>query len=112
MQSWLAQSTSLFVNAKVADHILAWAQATLKTAVRRNLEEPEKHFQTYGDVILIHKFLMIMPLMVIFITADILSLYFAVDKYDWLVNGTAQTQMEKFMREEHSFDEYTQVTNN
>lgn len=50
--------------------------------------------------------------MVIFITADILSLYFAVDKYDWLVNGTAQTQMEKFMREEHSFDEYTQVTNN
>ncbi|KAG7228180.1 hypothetical protein INR49_013343 [Caranx melampygus] len=78
VHSWLAQTTSLFVDAKVADHILAWAQATLKTAVRRNLEEPEKHFQRY------------------------------VDKYDWLVNGTAQNRMEMFMREEHSFDEYTQ----
>lgn len=54
VQSWLAQSASLFVDAKVADHILAWAQDTLKSAVRRNLEEPEKHFQGYGDTIIIH----------------------------------------------------------
>lgn len=36
-------------------------------------------------------------------------LHFAVDSYDWLVNGTAQARVEKFMEEEHSFDEYTQV---
>uniref|UniRef100_A0A3B4UUS5 Dynein axonemal heavy chain 12 n=1 Tax=Seriola dumerili TaxID=41447 RepID=A0A3B4UUS5_SERDU len=77
VQSWLTQATSSFVDAKVADHILAWAQATLKAAVRKNLEEPDKHFQSY------------------------------VDNYDWLVNGSAQTRVEMFMREEHSFDEYT-----
>lgn len=38
-------------------------------------------------------------------------LYFAVDSYDWLVNGTAQARVKKFMEEEHSFDEYTKVTN-
>uniref|UniRef100_A0A8D3BVT1 Dynein axonemal heavy chain 12 n=1 Tax=Scophthalmus maximus TaxID=52904 RepID=A0A8D3BVT1_SCOMX len=77
VQSWLTQAISSFVDAKVADHILAWAQATLKSAVWKNLEEPDKHFQSY------------------------------VDNYDWLVNGTAQAQVETFMGEEHSFDEYT-----
>uniref|UniRef100_A0A673A977 Dynein axonemal heavy chain 12 n=1 Tax=Sphaeramia orbicularis TaxID=375764 RepID=A0A673A977_9TELE len=76
VQSWLVQATSSFVDAKVADHVQAWAQLTVKTAVQRNLEEPDKHFQNY------------------------------VDKYDWLVNGTAQTRVEKFMEEEHSFTEY------
>uniref|UniRef100_A0A665TVC1 Dynein heavy chain linker domain-containing protein n=1 Tax=Echeneis naucrates TaxID=173247 RepID=A0A665TVC1_ECHNA len=76
VQSWLAQTTSSFVDAKVADHILAWAQATLKTAVCRNLEEPDKHFQNY------------------------------VVRFDWLVNGTAQTEVEMFMEEEHCFNEY------
>lgn len=51
VQSWLAESTSSFVDAKVADHILISAQATLKTAVERNLEEPDKHFQSYGNII-------------------------------------------------------------
>lgn len=50
VQSWLAQNTSLFVDAKVTDQIHAWAQATMKSAVRRNLEEPEKYFQNYGNV--------------------------------------------------------------
>lgn len=36
--------------------------------------------------------------------------YLSVDSYAWLVNGTAQVQVEKFMEEEHSFDEYTKVT--
>ncbi|XP_053173949.1 dynein axonemal heavy chain 12 [Scomber japonicus] len=78
VQSWLSQVTSSFVDARVADHILAWAQVTVKAAVCKNLEEPDKHFQTY------------------------------VDNYDWLVNGTAQAQVEKFMEEEHSFEEYTE----
>uniref|UniRef100_A0A3Q0SWQ6 Dynein heavy chain linker domain-containing protein n=1 Tax=Amphilophus citrinellus TaxID=61819 RepID=A0A3Q0SWQ6_AMPCI len=77
VQSWLAQTTSSFVDAKVDDQIHAWALATVKSAVCKNLEEPEKYFQNY------------------------------VDSYDWLVNGTAQVQVETFMEEEHSFDEYT-----
>ncbi|XP_037628190.1 dynein heavy chain 12, axonemal [Sebastes umbrosus] len=77
VQSWLAQGISSFVDVKVADHILAWAQVAVKAAVRKNLEDPDKHFQSY------------------------------VDNYDWLVNGTAQARVQKFMKEEHSFDEYT-----
>ncbi|XP_041655296.1 dynein heavy chain 12, axonemal [Cheilinus undulatus] len=77
VQSWLVQGASLYVDAKVADHIFAWAKATIKCALCKNLEEPDKHFQSY------------------------------VDNYDWLVNGTAKARVEKFMREEHSFEEYT-----
>ncbi|XP_068180564.1 dynein axonemal heavy chain 12 [Antennarius striatus] len=77
VQSWLAQGTTSFVDAKVPDHVLAWAHVTLKAAVCKNLEEPEKHFLSY------------------------------VDSYDWLVNGTAQVQVETFMDEQRSFDEYT-----
>ncbi|KAG7518207.1 dynein heavy chain 12, axonemal [Solea senegalensis] len=77
VQSWLTQSTSSFVEAGVADHTLAWARATLKTAMSRNLEEPDKHFQSY------------------------------VSNYDWLVNGAAQAHVNTFMEEEHSFEEYT-----
>lgn len=36
--------------------------------------------------------------------------YFTVDKYSWLVDGTAQAQVELFINEEHSFEEYTEVT--
>lgn len=32
-----------------------------------------------------------------------------VNSYDWLVNGTAQAQVETLMKEEHSFEEYTKV---
>ncbi|XP_076022383.1 dynein axonemal heavy chain 12 [Genypterus blacodes] len=77
-QSLLAETTSDFVDAKVADHVLDWAQATVKTAVRKNLEEPDNHLQKY------------------------------VESYGWLVNGTAQSQVEKFLEEDHSFDEYTE----
>ncbi|XP_067384444.1 dynein axonemal heavy chain 12 [Channa argus] len=78
VQSWLTQATSLYVDAKVANHILAWAKVTVKNAVYENLEEPEKHFQHY------------------------------VDNYSWLVNGTAQARVKLFLEEEHSFEEYTQ----
>ena len=36
---------------------------------------------------------------------------FAVNSYDWLVNGTAQARVEQSMEEERSFDEYIKVTN-
>lgn len=35
--------------------------------------------------------------------------FFTVDNYDWLVNGTAQGIVDRFVEEEHSFDEYTEV---
>nr|XP_019953955.1 PREDICTED: dynein heavy chain 12, axonemal-like [Paralichthys olivaceus] len=66
-----------YIDAEVPPLIVAWAQNALKASMRRNMEDPEKHLQHY------------------------------VEKYNWLVNGTAQAQVEKFMEEEHSFDEYT-----
>ncbi|XP_029912440.1 dynein heavy chain 12, axonemal [Myripristis murdjan] len=77
-QTWLAEATNISVDVKLPDHVLAWAQDTVRTAVHRNLEEPDKHFQNY------------------------------VDNYEWLINGTAQAQVEKFMEEDHSFQEYTE----
>uniref|UniRef100_A0A8C1KRB1 Dynein axonemal heavy chain 12 n=1 Tax=Cyprinus carpio TaxID=7962 RepID=A0A8C1KRB1_CYPCA len=77
VQSWLAEGNISVVDAKLPDHVHTWTQTALRNAVRKNLDGPAKHFQSY------------------------------VDSYDWLVNGTAQTQVEKLMEEEHSFDEYT-----
>uniref|UniRef100_A0A3Q2XVH1 Dynein heavy chain linker domain-containing protein n=1 Tax=Hippocampus comes TaxID=109280 RepID=A0A3Q2XVH1_HIPCM len=78
VQSWLADSTSAFVDAKAPDHTLAWAHCTLTTTLRKNLEEPDRYFQNY------------------------------VDNYDWLLNGAAQAQVETFLEETHSFVEYVQ----
>ncbi|XP_052396332.1 dynein axonemal heavy chain 12 [Carassius gibelio] len=77
VQSWLAEGNISVVDAKLPDHVQMWAQTSLRNAVRINLDGPAKHFQGY------------------------------VDSYDWLVNGTAQAQVEKLLEEEHSFDEYT-----
>ncbi|XP_029579694.1 dynein heavy chain 12, axonemal isoform X2 [Salmo trutta] len=78
VQSWLAEANSSVIDARLADHVLLWAQTTIRSAIRKNLEEPYKHFQNY------------------------------VDNYDWLVNGTAQGIVDRFVEEEHSFDEYTE----
>ncbi|XP_045065490.1 dynein axonemal heavy chain 12 [Coregonus clupeaformis] len=78
VQSWLAEANSSVIDARLADHVLLCAQTTIRSAVRKNLEEPDRHFQNY------------------------------VDNYDWLVNGTAQAIVDKFVEEEHSFDEYTE----
>ncbi|KAG1961895.1 dynein heavy chain 12, axonemal [Pimephales promelas] len=77
IQSWLAEGNVSVVDAKLSDDVQMWAETTLRNAVRINLDGPAKHFQSY------------------------------VDSYDWLVNGTAQSQVEKLIEEEHSFDEYT-----
>ncbi|KAM9785999.1 dynein axonemal heavy chain 12-like [Neosynchiropus ocellatus] len=76
VQSWLAPASIMYVDAKVADHILARATNTVQGIVRKNLEKPNKHFQNY------------------------------VRKYKWLVDGTAEAQVKKFVEEEHTFDEY------
>ncbi|XP_021171969.2 dynein heavy chain 12, axonemal [Fundulus heteroclitus] len=77
VESWLAQTSSSFVDASVPDEMLVWARVTVGNAVRKHLEGVDEHFKSY------------------------------VKSYDWLVNGTAQSQMDTFLEEEHSFDEYT-----
>lgn len=36
--------------------------------------------------------------------------WIAVEKYGWLVDGTAQARIERFEAEQHSFGEYTTVS--
>uniref|UniRef100_A0A8B9LHE3 Dynein axonemal heavy chain 12 n=1 Tax=Astyanax mexicanus TaxID=7994 RepID=A0A8B9LHE3_ASTMX len=79
VQSWLSETNNSVIDAKLVDHVRAWAETTLKNAVWKNLEVPNQHFQNYSN------------------------------NYDWLVNRTAQDLVEKFIQEEHSFDQYTQV---
>ncbi|XP_015203470.2 dynein axonemal heavy chain 12 isoform X1 [Lepisosteus oculatus] len=79
VQSWLAETHSAVIDAKLTDHVMTWARATLRNAVQKNLEGPKQHFLSY------------------------------VESYDWLVNGTAETRVQSFMDEEHTFDEYTEM---
>lgn len=51
VQSWLDAANNSVVDAKLADHIVMWAQTTLKNAVRENLEAPAKHFQYYCELL-------------------------------------------------------------
>ncbi|XP_053705138.1 dynein axonemal heavy chain 12-like isoform X1 [Synchiropus splendidus] len=76
IQSWLTPISIRYVDAKVADHVLAWARETVKRVVRGNLEEPDQHFKTF------------------------------VNNYSWLVDGTAKARVEKFIKGNHSFDQY------
>lgn len=39
-----------------------------------------------------------------------LSLSFTDDRYNYIVNGTAEEEIQKFMSEEHNFEEYTEVS--
>uniref|UniRef100_A0A3P9PVX0 Dynein axonemal heavy chain 12 n=1 Tax=Poecilia reticulata TaxID=8081 RepID=A0A3P9PVX0_POERE len=78
VQSWLAQTSSPCVDASVPDEDLIWAKVTVTSAVRKHLEEPDKHLKAY------------------------------VESYDWLVNGTAQMQVDTFLEEEHTFEEFTE----
>ncbi|NXS55480.1 DYH12 protein, partial [Brachypteracias leptosomus] len=65
------------LDAELPDGVIEWATSTLKKSIRDNLESPKAYFKNY------------------------------VDRYDWLVDGTAQAWIERFEAEEHSFDEYT-----
>uniref|UniRef100_A0A8D0GGB1 Dynein heavy chain 12, axonemal n=1 Tax=Sphenodon punctatus TaxID=8508 RepID=A0A8D0GGB1_SPHPU len=77
IHSWLAAgATVTTVDTELPDHVIAWAQSTLKRAVKENLKGPREHFENY------------------------------VDSYGWLVDGTAAERIKQFEAEEHSFDEY------
>ncbi|KAG7472883.1 hypothetical protein MATL_G00114010 [Megalops atlanticus] len=79
VQSWLAEGPKTMVDATVAEHAWTRAQESLRIAIQKNLEGPDRHFQNY------------------------------VESYDWLVTGTAQERVQTFIAEEHSFDEYIEM---
>lgn len=115
IQSWLAEGNISVVDAKLSDHVQVWAQTTLRNAVRMNLEGPAKHFQSYGEETKHPGNTSAATLQFNETTwnANVSNVFshgcYLVDSYDWLVNGTAQTQVNKLMEEEHSFDGYTKV---
>uniref|UniRef100_A0A8C3YTD1 Dynein axonemal heavy chain 12 n=1 Tax=Catagonus wagneri TaxID=51154 RepID=A0A8C3YTD1_9CETA len=77
--SWLSgTSAAVNIDTELPEHVLQWALNTLKVAVHRNLEGARKHYETY------------------------------VEKYNWLLDGTAVEQIESFQAEDHTFDEYTE----
>ncbi|KFP74060.1 Dynein heavy chain 12, axonemal, partial [Apaloderma vittatum] len=65
------------LDTELPNDVVLWATSTLKKSIADNLEGPKVYFENY------------------------------VERYGWLVDGTAQARMEKFEAEEHSFDEYT-----
>uniref|UniRef100_A0A8B9YNI0 Dynein axonemal heavy chain 12 n=1 Tax=Bos mutus grunniens TaxID=30521 RepID=A0A8B9YNI0_BOSMU len=76
--SWLSgTSTPVNLDTELPEHVLQWALDKLKVAVHRNLEGARKHYETY------------------------------VEKYSWLIDGTAVKLIETFQAEDHTFDEYT-----
>ncbi|XP_029456789.1 LOW QUALITY PROTEIN: dynein heavy chain 12, axonemal [Rhinatrema bivittatum] len=77
IQSWLSGgSTVLTIEAKLPDHVIQSAVSTLKKAVKDNLEGPKSHFEEY------------------------------VERFSWLVDGTADAQIQSFLEEEHSLEDY------
>ncbi|XP_068605783.1 dynein axonemal heavy chain 12-like [Brachionichthys hirsutus] len=75
-QSTLGRAQMSFVDAKVPEEVLCSAHETLKTRVCENLEEPVKHLQTF------------------------------VDKFAWLVDGSARARVEAFVAEQRCLDDY------
>ncbi|NXQ34021.1 DYH12 protein, partial [Alaudala cheleensis] len=65
------------LDAELPAHTVQWAKATLKQSITHNLEGPKEHFKGY------------------------------VESYGWLVDGTAEERINRFVAEQPSFDEYT-----
>ncbi|NXR98235.1 DYH12 protein, partial [Oxylabes madagascariensis] len=65
------------LDAELPAHTIQWAKSTLKKSIRDNLEGPKEHFKSY------------------------------VESYGWLVDGTAEERINRFVAEQPSFDDYT-----
>ncbi|XP_029642789.1 dynein heavy chain 12, axonemal-like isoform X2 [Octopus sinensis] len=78
VQCWLAesQSSNEYIDATVADHIVQNAKSQLQKAVDRNFHDPQNQLQSF------------------------------VDEYGYMVDGSASVQIEKFISEDRSFEEY------
>ncbi|GAB1601341.1 dynein heavy chain 12, axonemal-like isoform X2 [Argonauta hians] len=80
VQCWLSESQNCNENidANVAEHIVLKARKKLHEAVERNFQEPLEELQWF------------------------------VKTYGFMVDGTATAQIEKYISEEHTFEEYVQ----
>ncbi|XP_076985037.1 dynein axonemal heavy chain 12 isoform X7 [Tamandua tetradactyla] len=77
--SWLSgTSATVTLDTELPEHVMQWAVTMLKMAIHQNLEGPRKQYNSY------------------------------VEKYNWLLDGTADEQIQTFQAEDHIFDEYTQ----
>ncbi|XP_054991966.1 LOW QUALITY PROTEIN: dynein axonemal heavy chain 12 [Sorex araneus] len=77
--SWLSgTSTPVNLDTELPEHVIQWAVTQLKEDISRNLEGVRRHYETY------------------------------VEKYNWLLDGTAVKMIETFQAQNHTFDEYTQ----
>ncbi|XP_059519194.1 dynein axonemal heavy chain 12 [Myotis daubentonii] len=77
--SWLsAASPPVNLDTELPEHMIQWALDVLKVEIHRNLEGARRHYETY------------------------------VEKYNWLLDGTAVELIETFQAEDHTFDEYTE----
>ncbi|NXC97184.1 DYH12 protein, partial [Certhia familiaris] len=65
------------LDAELPPHTVQWAKSTLKKSITDNLQGPKEHFKGY------------------------------VESYGWLVDGTAEERISRFIAEQPSFDEYT-----
>ncbi|NXA77466.1 DYH12 protein, partial [Thryothorus ludovicianus] len=65
------------LDAELPAHTVQWAKSTLKKSITDNLEGPKEHFKGY------------------------------VESYGWLVDGTAEERINRFLAEQPSFDECT-----
>ena len=66
--------------ANVAEHLIQAANTKLTEAVKRNFAEPKEHLQSF------------------------------MDRYDYIVNGKASQEIDTFMKEQHTFEEYIEVS--
>lgn len=83
VSSWLSEApTTVNLDTELPEHVIQWALNTLKEAIDRNLEGARNHYETY------------------------------VDRYNWLLDGTADKLIETFQAENHTFDDYTEVSGN
>ncbi|NXQ38477.1 DYH12 protein, partial [Catharus fuscescens] len=65
------------VDTELPAHTAQWAKSMLQKSITENLEGPKEHFKGY------------------------------VERYGWLVDGTAEERINRFEAEQPSFDEYT-----
>ncbi|XP_032996859.1 dynein heavy chain 12, axonemal [Lacerta agilis] len=79
VHSWLAGGTTVAtIDTELPEHVIAWANSILREAVNENLKGPKAHLDYY------------------------------LEKYGWLVDGTADDRIREFVTDEHSFDDYTE----
>ncbi|GFS01672.1 dynein heavy chain 12, axonemal-like [Elysia marginata] len=78
VQSWLGGGNTVsYTDAKVAPHILQVYEQRLKEAVARYFEGPKAHLASF------------------------------VERYDYIINGEALDEIKEYMKEEHTFAEFT-----